>query len=210
MLFLLVLLATFASGCSAKIFNGGYDTEFYDCPRADNGQCMSVEDAHQSAIDAQRSKENKFIEKYGAEVSLGADSEDDDFNGEKKPLAAMTAQLATCARKKDNDCVKKMQSEIAAYERRSEDRAVARKLYKEDLEEQTLKMAMLQRQAAGAPGMPFRTGDKLMELTLLPYETESGALASSRKFWMVVEEGSWSFEPLTGKGRTKHVIGGLE
>jgi hypothetical protein len=166
---------------------------------------MSVEDAHMSAVEAQMSKEQAAVARYGGDMKYGIDEED--FENQK-PLDALVKDLERCARKKDSDCVKKIKKEIAVYERRTEDRAVARKAFKEDLEEQTVKMAMLQKQAADSPGMPFRTGDKLMELTLLPYETESGALASARKFWLVVEEGSWSFESL-GKAKPKHSIGGL-
>ena len=205
MVFLMALLAFSVSGCSAKIFNAGYDTDFYECPRNDNGQCMSVEDAHMSAVEAQINKENALVARYGGEAGYGVDG--DDFE-DQKPLDVLIKQLEKCAGKKDSECVKKTKKEIAVYERRTEDRAVARKAFKEDMEEQTVKMAMLQKQAASEPGMPFRTGDKLMELTLIPYETESGALASSRKFWLVVEEGSWSFDTI-GKSKPKHVIGGL-
>jgi hypothetical protein len=196
---LLVLLLS-CSACT-KMLNGGYETDFTECPRSELGQCMSVEDAHESASEATyggNGRKGGGGDRYDASYYSGAFPVGDDENSSQKPLEVLIDELKQCAKDKDSKCVASREKEIEAYNRKTVDRTLARKQFKEDLEGHTLKMASLI--AASNDGdMPIRSEDRYMELILLPYKTETGAMASSRKYWFVVEEGEWGFGPL-GRG----------
>ncbi|MDR2124681.1 MAG: TraV family lipoprotein [Desulfovibrio sp.] len=206
-----LLFCATGSGCT-KMLNGGYETDFTECPRADNGQCMSVEDAHESASEATyggAGRRGGGGDRYDASYYGGAFPTGDAENSSQKPLEVLIDELKQCAEAKDSKCVASREKEIEAYNRKSEDRTLARRRFKEDLENNTLKMASLIT-ASNEGETPMRTEDRYMELTMLPYKTDTGAMASTRKYWFVVEEGEWGFGPLgqgDGSGRTIGVTG---
>jgi hypothetical protein len=191
------------------MLNGGYETDFTECPRSEFGQCMSVEDAHLNAAEAtygDRGRKGGGGDRYDASYYSGTFPEGDDENSSQKPLEVLIDELKKCAKDDDSKCVASREREIEAYNRKTEDRTLARKQFKEDLEGNGLKMASLIA-STNEGDVPMRTEDRYMELTLLPYKTETGAMASSRKYWFVVEEGQWGFGPLGGGGGSGRVIG---
>jgi hypothetical protein len=210
---LLTFVVCMGGGCT-KMLNGGYETDFTECPRSENGSCMSVEEAYLNATENTYGGKTRPgmgrggpADRYDASYYEGSFPEGDDENNSQKPLEVLIEELKDCVEEKDSKCVASREKEIEAYERKSEDRALARKLFKEDMERQSMKTAVLFRES-GAGDAPQRSDDKYMELTLLPYQTETGAMASSRKYWFVVEEGRWDFGPL-GSGGSGRGIGSL-
>ncbi|MDR3176938.1 MAG: TraV family lipoprotein [Desulfovibrio sp.] len=192
------------------MLNGGYETDFTDCPRAETGECMSVEQAHLNAREKTFGGEysRRGADRYGADEYEGAFPEGDDENSSQKPLEVLIAELKDCVREKDNKCMESREKEIEAYNRKIEDRAVARRQFKEDLEQRSMKSTLPANASRSWGEMPLRTEDRMMELVLLPYQTETGAMASARKYWFVIEEGQWGFDPL-GKDAGKRTIGRL-
>jgi hypothetical protein len=204
---LLLALLCCAPGCT-KMLNGGYESDFTECPRSELGQCMSVEDAHADATEATyggagRGSGGGGGDRYDASYYAGSFPAGDDENSSQKPLEVLIDELKQCVKDNDAKCAASREKEIEAYNRKREDRILAGKQFKEDLEEHSLKMASLITEANDGD-MPLRTDDRYMELTLLPYKTDTGAMASSRKSWFVVEEGEWGFGPLgqSGTGRS--------
>ena len=207
-LVLVCFLTVFTSGCSSKFFNGGYEEDFSECPNAPYGGCSSVEDAHNSAIQSARNKEAAFIKKHsGGEY----DGVFDDAYGQK-PLSILLDELQECIKKKDNKCIDERKEAIEFHNRLAEDRATAKNRYQAELKEENMRFSSFANESYGSNRpRPVRTGDKMMELTMLPYETESGALASSRTFWFVVEEGQWGWGNLSKPKKSfRGSIGGIE
>jgi type IV conjugative transfer system lipoprotein TraV len=201
-------VSVLSSGCSTKFFNGGYEEDFTECPGHETGGCSSVEDAHNSAVKAQRNKEKANIKKYSGGEYDGAF---DDAYGQK-PLPILLEELQKCIEKEDKECIKTKKEAIEFHNRFAEDRAAAKNKYQSEMKEESMKFSAFAQEAYGGNRpRPVRTGDSMMELTMLPYETESGALASSRTFWFVVEEGQWSWGTLTNpKKEFRGRIGGLQ
>ena len=196
-LILLSLVVLLSSGCSTKLFNGGYDEDFTDCPRSSTGGCTSVEEAHSRAIKDAMNRERSAIHRYSGGEYNGVF---DDAYGQK-PLPMLLSELQECIEDGDDKCIKEKKEAIEFHNRLAEDRATAKSQYQSELKEEAMKFSAFERESYGENRpRPVRTGDKMMELTMLPYETESGALASSRTFWFVVEEGQWSWgKPVSSK-----------
>ena len=200
-------LVSLSSGCSTKLFNGGYDEDFTECPYSSDGGCKSVEDAHSDAVQSAKNKERASIHKYSAGEYDGAF---DDAYGQK-PLSILLEELQKCVEKKDKDCIRTKKEAIEFHNKYAEERVNASRQYKAELREEELKFSAFQQESYGENRpRPVRSNDKMMELTMLPYETDSGALASSRTFWFVVESGQWSWGNPTRSKSFKSQLGGIQ
>lgn len=161
------------SGCASVMPYSGS----FSCPQTEGGVCASVPDVHRAAVLAtggaggQSRSSSSSSRVDGVEASTSADAA---FN------AALTA-YKDCLRSA-RDCVaKEKEVRVRAKELKEGTRSRVK-------EEKNLGVPG----SSDKDGQPSRTPDTLMEVHILPYETETGELVSERRMWIVVEPGGWS------------------
>jgi type IV conjugative transfer system lipoprotein TraV len=199
---LLALLILTLTGCASTL--GIYDTE-YDCPDRENGQCLPVEKAMEAAIqeDATRAKETVISDFRPDPVEEEAFLLKDvaDFK------AILLAYDKCVSKNSISECRAERDKLLNQYAS-AEDRGRAKELHGVSMQERVAKIAAMEAVVSGGSNtVPVRQPDTIMELHVMPYKTNFGALASERVIWVVVQEGEWTWATTEGKPGARSKLG---
>jgi len=168
-MFLVVVMTTFMAGCSAM----PYKTEF-SCPEGEKGQCTSVQNAYEYV---------RKVEDDPDSVKRTAD-EPGDFGD-------LLSKYERCVERKDSRCMREMENKITTMFQAAKQVGVdAERMNQQAMEEDT-RRDMLRKYATGRESQAVFMPPTVMEVFILPYQTESGALAGERTFWLTLNQGKW-------------------
>lgn len=198
----LAMLLMLLGGCAKTM--GVYDNEF-SCPRNAEGECLSVEEAHTKALQAgepglpgERVISDYKPDPLDEELSL----KEDMANFETTFKA-----YEKCIKGKNSDKCEDERLRVMNYYLTAEDRGQAKILHSVSMQERVTRLAAMEAMVDGGSNtVPVRQPDTVMELHIMPYNTDFGAM-SERVVWVVVQEGQWTWAASAEKNSARFKLG---
>jgi len=170
----------------------GYKSD-YSCPQMQDGKCVSLETAMQEAVDKSVS-DNAKISGAKVESNYAPDPVEERtfLLKDVKNFDSVVLAYEKCVRDASGSCSKE-RAAVMDYYSSAEDRGRAKEVHSTNMEERSTKLAAMEKLVSGSGTVPIRQQDAIMQITIMPYQTESGALVSERTIWVVVQPGNWSW-----------------
>lgn len=201
---LILLSFLLLQGCGSKVL-GIYDSD-YTCPQNEQGECVSVEEAHRGALGKDKPK--------GADSLIVTDYKPDALEEEEflvkdvSDFRGVMLEYEKCLKKKSAGECGEIREKLMSRYRSAEDRGRAKELHGVSMQERVAKLAVMEAVVGGGSNtVPVRQPDTVMELHIMPYRTGFGALASERVIWVVVQEGEWTWATSEGKAGARAKLG---
>ena len=195
-LFVLCFSLFVMSGCGKL---GIYESDF-GCPQGEDGECLPIEDAYQKSLGIGNSGSGKSSSPKGDVVHTNFDpdpvAERNFVMNDVKNFDSTMARYEECLRDNDGKSSKCEKERIAVMEYYStaEDRGRAKEVHGTNMRERVTKLAAMENMVSGGSNVvPVREPDTVMEVFIMPYQTESGVLVSERVMWVVVKPGNWTW-----------------
>lgn len=174
----LLLISTGA--CSKMIMPYKSD---YGCPNKDSGMCASVDVVHQDVRKTELSTPQTLRSIDGIYESNSTDSEE---------FSLLMNKYQKAITKEDKDEIARLAVVINEKYRGSIKVGELRKKIEMDMSKAASQHQVVQKLVEGSrKNGPQRTDAVKMQVTVIPYETQSGYYADARHMWVIVEESSW-------------------
>lgn len=190
-------------GCARTM--GVYETDF-GCPQNEAGECLPVDKAHDKAVQESNGKE-VLVSDYRPDPI----EEEEFIIKDVGDFSGLLLEYDKCIRKNSVKECDAQRARLMEQYRTAEDRGRAKELHGVAMQERVTRLAAMEAVVNGGSNtVPIRQPDAIMELHIMPYRTNFGALASERVIWVVVQEGEWTWATSEGKANARPKLGATQ
>jgi len=181
----------------------GYNSEF-SCPQKENGKCVSVQSAYEESLAAAEHGEKGAKQVIESAWAPDPAEERAFLQNDVKNFDSVVTTYEKCLKDPEHRSCEKERQAVKDYYNTAEDRGRAKEVHSTNMEERLTKIAAMEQIAEGSGIMPVRQADAVMQVTIMPYQTDDGFMVSERTLWVVVAPGQWTWTTNIGSKKSKN------